>query len=226
MKKLVIVYGLFSLIFLFGLGVTIIQGLTGTFFFPFGSFNEPDFGSIFELPDFRSEEEIERERMATLDSIADADSVAAAAAEAEARGRYYEDESNAQSRKGSWTCGDGTTIDGSWTNDGECDCSDCSDESVFTCSDGKNIPNSYLNDGECDCASSCEDESSQSFTVKSARAYFHNEPDPSTRRNAYLVQGEVGTYTAMSGGYVFIRFTNSRGAVSEGWVLLSDLQIN
>jgi len=26
-------------------------------------------------------------------------------------------------------------------------------------------------------------------------------------------------------GFVFVRFTNSSGKVSEGWVLLSDLQV-
>jgi hypothetical protein len=67
--------------------------------------------------------------------------------------------SNSGSTTSSWTCGDGTVIDGAWTNDQECDCDDCSDEGVFQCSSGQLIPREYIGDGDCDCADTCEDES-------------------------------------------------------------------
>ena len=67
--------------------------------------------------------------------------------------------SNSGSTTSSWTCGDGTVIDGAWTNDQECDCDDCSDEEVFQCSSGQLIPRGYIGDGDCDCADTCEDES-------------------------------------------------------------------
>ena len=55
-------------------------------------------------------------------------------------------------------CSDGIeTIDFSWVNDGEADCTDGSDESVdetdeFMCEDGEMIPFSWVNDGVLDCA--------------------------------------------------------------------------
>ncbi len=58
-----------------------------------------------------------------------------------------------------WTCLDGTkTIQGSWANDGECDCNDCSDEYVFKCPEGNIINYSWIGDGDCDCETSCDDE--------------------------------------------------------------------
>jgi len=55
-------------------------------------------------------------------------------------------------------CSDGIeTIDFSWVNDGETDCTDGSDESVdetdeFMCEDGEMIPFSWVNDDVLDCA--------------------------------------------------------------------------
>jgi len=66
----------------------------------------------------------------------------------------------------------------------------------------------------------------KSFVVNSEKTYFHNGPSASQRRKAYLVKGDIGTFNAEVDGFVFIRFTNSRGAVSEGWVQLSDLEVS
>ena len=185
MNKLVLVFGLFALTFLFGLGVTVVQVTTGSFFFPFDSGESLDIDDYF---DSNSEEAMD-------DYYAYVDSTSIVYEEAD---EYASEVDVAAADTGgpTFTCSDGSLIDAAWTNDGECDCSDCSDES------------------------------SQSFSVRSERAYFHNEPDPAQRRNAYLVQGDAGTYTAVSGDYVFIKFTNPRGVVSEGWVLLSDLQLD
>ena len=146
MNKLVVVFGLFALTFFFGLGVMAVQFATDSFWFPFDSGSSLDsddlFGSDEGDLDYDWEEPTEvdmgSEEMDTY---------------AEPEVDYAE-----EAIAGGWTCGDGTTIDGSWTNDGECDCEDCSDESVFRCSTGEFIPNEYVNDGECDCTELCEDE--------------------------------------------------------------------
>jgi|LauGreDrversion4_2_1035121.scaffolds.fasta_scaffold98107_1 hypothetical protein len=65
----------------------------------------------------------------------------------------------------------------------------------------------------------------KSFVVNSEKTYFHNGPNSSQRRKAYLVKGDTGTFNAVVDGFVFVRYTNSRGAVSEGWVQLSDLEV-
>jgi serine/threonine protein kinase len=70
----------------------------------------------------------------------------------------YTTEPAYQEPTASWTCGDGTVIDGAWTNDGECDCNDCTDEEVFKCANGTIINAAYINDGDCDCGDLCDDE--------------------------------------------------------------------
>jgi len=65
----------------------------------------------------------------------------------------------------------------------------------------------------------------KSFVVNSEKTYFHNGPNTSERRKAYMVKGDTGTFDAVVDGFVFVRFTNSRGTVSEGWVQLSDLNV-
>ena len=55
-------------------------------------------------------------------------------------------------------CGDGTTINSDYVNDGECDCYSCEDEAeLWRCGSGETIPVSYLYDEDCDC-SDCSDE--------------------------------------------------------------------
>jgi eukaryotic-like serine/threonine-protein kinase len=62
------------------------------------------------------------------------------------------------------------------------------------------------------------------YVVRSGQAYFHNSPDPSTRREAYLTPSdEVMTATDEQGEYVYIVFTNENGQTSKGWVRKSDL---
>lgn len=149
MNKLVVVFGLFALTFFFGLGVTAVQLVTDTFFFPFDSGASLDLDDLFDSGseefDFESiqddmgtdyTEMTEEEIYSTVDS---AGTVTGGA---------------------SWTCSDGTVIDAAWTNDGECDCNDCSDEdNLFKCANGTIINAAYLNDGDCDCGDTCDDES-------------------------------------------------------------------
>jgi serine/threonine-protein kinase len=63
------------------------------------------------------------------------------------------------------------------------------------------------------------------YVVTSSKAYFHNQPDADTRRDAYLTPSdEVMTAIDEQGDYVYIVFTNNQGQTSKGWVLKSDLR--
>lgn len=63
------------------------------------------------------------------------------------------------------------------------------------------------------------------YAVSTGRAYFHNEPDADTRRDAYLTPSdEVFTAIDEEGDFVYIVFTNDRGETSKGWVLKRDLR--
>lgn len=151
MNKLVLVFGLFALTFFFGLGVTVVQLVTDTFFFPFDSGSSLSLNDLF---DSTSEEAIyddyyEYEETPVIDYTDEADGydseVDVAASETEGS---------------SFICSDGSVIDAAWTNDGECDCNDCSDEdNLFKCANGTIINAAYLNDGDCDCGDTCDDES-------------------------------------------------------------------
>ncbi len=153
MNKLVVVFGLFALTFFFGLGVTAVQLVTDTFFFPFDSgasldlddlFDSSGDGAIYDdFEEYQEDGSIDYTEM-TEEEIESAVDVAAAESTGGA----------------SWTCSDGSVIDAAWTNDGECDCNDCSDEdNLFKCANGTIINAAYLNDGDCDCGDTCDDES-------------------------------------------------------------------
>lgn len=61
------------------------------------------------------------------------------------------------------------------------------------------------------------------FIVNTDRAYFHNYPDNSSRRNAYLVKGEQGNVIESNNGFVYIIFENSRNQISKGWININDI---
>jgi serine/threonine-protein kinase len=62
------------------------------------------------------------------------------------------------------------------------------------------------------------------YKVQVARAYFHNEPDPSARRGAYLVpSNDVVTALDEKNGFIYTEFTNNKGQTSKGWIQKSDL---
>ena len=63
------------------------------------------------------------------------------------------------------------------------------------------------------------------YKVGAERVYFYNEPDGSSRRNAYLVNSEEATINALEerNGFIYTEFTNSRGQTSKGWLRLQDL---
>lgn len=67
--------------------------------------------------------------------------------------------------------------------------------------------------------------SGRHYVVAAPRAYFHSQPDPDTRRDAYLTPSdEIMTALDEQGDYVYIVFTNDQGQTSKGWVQKSDLR--
>ena len=57
------------------------------------------------------------------------------------------------------------------------------------------------------------------------KAYFHNEPDESTRREAFIIHwnNAVLQPTEERNGFVYVVFTNHLGQTSRGWLRKSDL---
>jgi eukaryotic-like serine/threonine-protein kinase len=62
------------------------------------------------------------------------------------------------------------------------------------------------------------------YKVVASRAYFHNEPDPDTRRTAYMIpSNNIILALDDRNGFVYTEFTNNRGQTSRGWLNKKDL---
>ena len=61
------------------------------------------------------------------------------------------------------------------------------------------------------------------YKVAATRAYFHNQPDESTRRSAFIPANASLEGTDEKNGFVYTEFTNSKGQVSIGWLRKEDL---
>ena len=62
------------------------------------------------------------------------------------------------------------------------------------------------------------------YKVIAPRAYFHNGPDASTRRSAYMIpSNDVIAATDEKNGFVYTEFTNNNGQTSKGWLRKQDL---
>ena len=63
------------------------------------------------------------------------------------------------------------------------------------------------------------------YTVIS-KAYFHNTPDESTRREAYINHWNNAVLTPSDdlNGFIYIVYTNDKGQTSRGWLRKKDLQ--
>lgn len=57
------------------------------------------------------------------------------------------------------------------------------------------------------------------------KAFFHDEPNAATRRNAFIVQWNNALLTALDekDGFIYVVFTNDAGQTSKGWLLKDDL---
>jgi hypothetical protein len=62
------------------------------------------------------------------------------------------------------------------------------------------------------------------FVATSDKAYFHSSPNASSRRAAYIVSGQGGTFTKVENNFGYLRFTNAKGVVTEGWLQISDVR--
>jgi eukaryotic-like serine/threonine-protein kinase len=63
------------------------------------------------------------------------------------------------------------------------------------------------------------------YRVIAPRAYFHNEPDATTRRNAFAIpSGEVIKAYEDRNNFIYTEITNTKGQVSKGWLRKQDLQ--
>ncbi len=61
-----------------------------------------------------------------------------------------------------------------------------------------------------------------------SKAYFHNEPDENTRRNAFVVHwnNSYATLNALDeeNGFVYVVFRNHQNQTSKGWLRKKDLR--
>ncbi|MFN2440409.1 MAG: serine/threonine-protein kinase [Chitinophagaceae bacterium] len=63
------------------------------------------------------------------------------------------------------------------------------------------------------------------YKLASKKAYFHNEPDESTRRKAFIIHWNNAVVEALDeqNGFIYIIYTNQLGQTSKGWLNKKDL---
>lgn len=64
------------------------------------------------------------------------------------------------------------------------------------------------------------------YTLRSKYVYFHNDPDPATRRAANLNIWNNAKLTALDdrNGFIYVVYTNEQGQTSRGWLPKKDLK--
>jgi serine/threonine protein kinase len=65
------------------------------------------------------------------------------------------------------------------------------------------------------------------FTLAVKEAYFHDKPDPATRRNAFINHWNNARLTALNdlNGFIYVSYKNDEGVVTKGWLNKKDLII-
>ncbi len=66
----------------------------------------------------------------------------------------------------------------------------------------------------------------KSFIVKIDKAYFYKESNNKFKRKAYLIKGQSGDFSIRENDYVFAKYTNEDGVVTEGWISINDIEIS
>ncbi len=62
------------------------------------------------------------------------------------------------------------------------------------------------------------------YKVMSPRAYFHNSPDQTTKRTAYMIpSNDVVAALDEENNFIYTEFTNNKGQISKGWLAKEDL---
>lgn len=63
--------------------------------------------------------------------------------------------------------------------------------------------------------------------VSASKSYFHDQPDFSTKRKAYLVKYDEATLLRTRNGFGFVEFYNyATSKTTSGWMRLTDLEVN
>ncbi len=57
------------------------------------------------------------------------------------------------------------------------------------------------------------------------KCYFYSEPGFEYQKKAYLVKNDIGYFTQVENGFVFVTFTNPNGRTTQGWINTMDIQI-
>lgn len=65
-----------------------------------------------------------------------------------------------------------------------------------------------------------------SFVVLTDKSFFHTTSNSSSRRNAYITKGETGNFTKVENNFGYLRYTNTKGVVTEGWLPISDVRMS
>ena len=65
--------------------------------------------------------------------------------------------------------------------------------------------------------------SRNTYMVIQSKAYFHTNPSASSRKNSYIVYGEIITAKVENNGYIYTSFINNVGQRTTGWVLKASL---
>jgi hypothetical protein len=64
------------------------------------------------------------------------------------------------------------------------------------------------------------------YTVAKGLAHFHNQPDPSTKRKAFINHWNKAVLEPLDeqNGFIYIVYTNHLGQTSKGWLQIKDLK--
>ena len=63
--------------------------------------------------------------------------------------------------------------------------------------------------------------------VSASKSYFHDAPDFSTKRKAYLVKYDEASLLRTRNGFGFVEFYNyATSKTTSGWMRLTDLEVN
>ncbi|GAB2683794.1 hypothetical protein GCM10027037_00990 [Mucilaginibacter koreensis] len=67
----------------------------------------------------------------------------------------------------------------------------------------------------------------KTFTLSAQYAYFHNKPEPESRRKANINIWNNARITALDdqNGYIYVVYKNEQGQISRGWLDKSDLKL-
>jgi len=62
--------------------------------------------------------------------------------------------------------------------------------------------------------------------VLTEKAYFHKESSKETKEKGFIVKGQNVLVEKLSDNFAYVKFVNSKGSITRGWLLKSDLSIS